>query len=201
MSKLNNPIPVQAYELIRDQIGIIITDELANQYVLTSDEDLNITNIFSERFITFDKSELTAINISLQDGNYDAQDSIETDAHYTFNIDVEVAAKSSELLRGDIHSRQKLHKIIGKIRAILMAPAYQTLGFEMPFISNRKINSIQNDTTMQQRDAINSSFGRLILEVKTIETAELIQPVIAAGYDTEVKISLTDKGFKYVFNN
>ena len=201
MSKLNLEIPEQAYELIRDQIGVIITDELRNQFVTFGDPDLDIQNIFSERFVNFDKTELPAINIIYSGGSYDNQDSLTVDGHYTYNIDVEVSNKTTDLSRGDVASRRKLHKILGKIRAIIMSPYYQTLGFQMPFIGNRKFNNMQIDTTTIQQDGINSAFGRLTLEVRVVEEAQGITPINASGYDTDVRLNETEQGFRYEFNN
>jgi hypothetical protein len=40
----------------------------------------------------------------------------------------------------------------------------------------------------------------LVLSVKVPENTELIQPVVAAGFDTELKLELTDKGYQFTIN-
>lgn len=201
MSKLTQPIPSQAFEVIGHQLSVIITDELDNLYQRFNDENLNIENIYKDRFLPFDKTELTAINTVFSDGGYDNQDSRQVDGTYTYNIDVEVAQKSKEDSRGDVASRTKLQKILGTIRAIIMSPHYQRLGLAAPSIANRSFKNIAIDLSLTAKDGINSSMGRLILEVRAPELAEGISPVVAAGYDTEVKVNETEKGFKYTINN
>jgi len=196
MAQLNGIIGIQAFELVRDRIGSIIADEMANQYAMSYDEDLNL-DVWIERLIRFDHTELPAINVVLERGELDGHSQVSTDGTYTYDIDVYTSAKADDSETGDTKAMLKLHKIIGKCRSILENSRYKTLGFSAPFVMNRGCRSIQIKIPDSQ-EALNVVIGRLTMTVKVPETSELITPELIAGYDTVVKLYETDKG--YVFS-
>ena len=199
MSKINGIIPPQSYELVRDRIGEILTIELANQYLLTSDEALN-ASVFVERFIPFDKTDLPAISVSYSRGDMDNQDVKHADHSATYFIDCFQSAKSSTSEQGDALSKVKLHRLIGVCRAIIQNPIYNTLDFDAPFIMFRQITSLEIADAGKQ-DAVSVTMGRLTLNVRIPENTQLIDAIEAGGYDTQVKLYETDKGYKYIIDN
>lgn len=196
MSLLTGIISPHAFEIIRDRIGEILADEIANQYTLTSDEDLNLGEVWIERFVPFDKEELPTINVSLASGAFSGQTQKHTDGVYTYFIDVYTKAKTSETDRGDVLATIRLHRLLGVCRAILENPQYKTLLFTAPFIFNRHFESLSIAEPGTQ-DAVSSIQGRLTFSVKAIETNELITPILLGIHDTRVKLNLTDKGYFY----
>ena len=82
-------IPPRAFEIIRDRIARILADEIPSQATLKSDPDLALINeIFVERFVPFDHTEVPAVNVSLSNGDYDNFTQIDQTGTYIFNVDV-----------------------------------------------------------------------------------------------------------------
>lgn len=200
MSKITIAIPEQGFELIRDKIGEILADEIAQQFVLNPDPEINAT-VFIERIIPIDKSEPPVVNVLYSRSNYDNNTAIKGDGKNTYNIDVYVKGKAKVGTKGDAVAMVRLGRILGILRAILESPHYLTLGFAPPFIKNTTVTDIQVADPRDNQDAANMMMGRLVFTVDAIEVTEQIQPVAAAGYDTQVKLSETDKGFVYISNN
>ena len=193
---ITQAISPQAFELVRDRIGEILAFELAAQADFTYGEIPDLT-VYSERFIPFDNTELPAINISLSRGLLDSQTAIQSDGTYRFNVDVHTLSPSSEGSPGDSEAMYKLHRLIGVVRAILEDPIYKTLGFVPPFVMNRHVDDIAIADPDSQ-DTSSVVMGRLIFVVRVPETVNLIVPNLISGYETNVKLALTDKG--YIFS-
>jgi hypothetical protein len=198
MSVIQGPISPQAFEVVRDRIAEILADELHNQSVLAGDDEID-ANVFVERFIPFDKTDMPAVNVMLARGTIDGQSAIQSDGTYLFNIDAYTKAPSSDVQMGDSIAIVRLHKLIGLCRAILENPRYKTLGFQPPFIMNRRAVEISiADPDSKANDGMCSAMGRLVFSVKVPESCELIVPPLIAGYNTQVKLELTDKGHMYI---
>jgi hypothetical protein len=195
MSVINGIIPPQKFEVIRDKICAILTDEIANQFVLTSDATLDL-DVWRERFIPFDESELPAVNVSVATGNFSGHTQVSTDGTYTYFIDVHTKAATTGDDPGDSLAMLKLQKILGICRAILEDPKYKTLGLTAPIIFFRKCETLSISDPGKQ-DAASAVMGRIGFSVKTTETVELITPTQLGRSDTTVKLYLTDKGYFY----
>jgi len=194
---IQNLIPLQNFELIRDRIGSILFDEVKNQSILDSNNpDLDAT-IYSERIIPYSVSETPAINVSFSGGNYSVQTQIHTDGVYKYFIDVYTSANTEGAERGDKLSLQKLHRLLGICRAILENPQYKTLLFPAPSIERINVSSIDIAEPENKQDSTSSVFGRLTLEVRIPEYVQLLIPNQIDGSDTGVKIELTDEGYVY----
>lgn len=199
MALITEIIPSQEFELVRDRVAEILIDELANQAALSYDEDLEV-NVFVERSIPFDKTELPAINVSLAQGEFDNKKAPNLDGNYIYNIDVHTSAKSNEEDQGDSRASVKLHKILGKCRAIIENPIYRTLGFNKPSIS-RVFFSQMDIADPGKQDALNTQMGRLILNVRVPEGVSLLAAGLIEGYDTKVKIGTSSVGYAYIGEN
>lgn len=193
---ITQAIPQQAFELVRDRIGEILTSELTAQTDFTYGEIPDLT-VYSERFIPFDNTELPAVNISLARGLLDGQTAVQSDGTYRYNVDVHTLSPSSDASPGDSQAMYKLHRLMGVIRAILEDPIYKTLGFVPPFIMNRHVEEMAI-ADPEPQDAASAVMGRLIFVVHIPETVNLIVPNLISGYETHVKLSLTEKG--YIFS-
>ena len=200
MSKITTEIPPQGFELIRDRIGTILADEFAAQFVIHGDADRNPT-IVSERIVPTDKSEVPLINILYARSSYENNTAIDADGKNLYNIDAYTSAKSTIVEQGDTKSQLKLTRILGMIRAILASPHYTVLGFVPPFIMRTEILDIEIADPRDIQDSANIMMGRLVFQVDAAENVEQIQPKVADGYDTEVKIEDTEKGFLYIIDN
>lgn len=199
MSKINYVIPSRSFEIVRNRIAEILVDELEHQYYLTSNEDINAT-VFVERSNAIDPSEMPLVNVSLARGSYDNQHIAFTDGTYPFHIDVYTKSPTTEEGSGDSLANFKLQKLIGIISAILNDTQYVTLGFERPFIERTTITEF-NIAEPSRTDKENTAMGRIVFTVRVPENVEKLDANLIAGYDTQVKLGLTDKGYIFSGNN
>jgi hypothetical protein len=197
MSVIDGIIQSQAFQVLLIRIGEILAEEVAHQYELLPDEDINAP-VFLERFIPFDKTELPVINVSLSQGDLGNQIAFQSNGTYRFAIDCHTSAQNTEENNADSAAMMKLQRLLGLCRAILEDPRYKTLGYPMPFISRRLVESISIAPPNAQ-DAAGTVMGRLSLVVMAPETTSLIVPPLLAGYKTDMKLELTDKG--YIFTS
>lgn len=199
MSEIKLPIPPQNYELIRDRIASILYIELENQWVLTYDRDLMLP-VWVERTIPFDHTEAPCVNVSLASGVFDNEDGRGSDGTYQFNIDVFAKAAQAGTMNGDQLATMKVHKILGKCRAILKNNAYIRLSFTPPSISRTTVSSLAI-AEAGKKDAEHVMMGRLVFTVRVPEDVELKTANLIDGYDTAVKMLLTDKGYVFSGDN
>jgi len=198
MSEIPTIIPIQNFELVRDRVHEILSDELANQFVLSAVNDNN-AKVFLERTVPVDHSELPLVNVSLARSTLETQVVINTDQVLIFNIDVYHGSKSTDTDNGDTLAILKLHRLLGICRAILENPRYKTLGFNSPFIMNRVVTAMDIAEEGKQ-DAASIAMGRLTFSVKIPANTELVTPTVADGFDTQMQLELTDKGYTYTLN-
>ena len=199
MGQIKKIIPAQFFEVIRNRIAEILVDELDQQVLLTYDTDLE-AKVYLERFVPFDNSELPAINVSFSAGDYNNQTARDVDGTYSYFIDVFTQAKTTDDDRGDKLAIFKLHKLLGVCRAIIQNPIYKTLGFEPPFIMSRQISRIFI-AEPKEGDTLSVVMGRLILTIVAPEDTQLLTAKLIKGFDTQVKLFLTDKGYIYSGDN
>ncbi len=195
MPKINYPIPLQGYELIRERIAEILIDELGNQVILSYAPYLD-ADVFIESVNPEDKEHLPVVNISLAHLEWSNQNQGSKDGTYTYHIDCYTNSATTDDNTGDYLANAQLQRILGVIRAILENQLYCTLGFQRPFIQ-RVYCSEMNFANKAKNDALNSMMGRLSFIVVATETTPGIIPSLIAGYDTEVKIDDTNKGYYY----
>ena len=199
MSKITQIISTQRFESIRDRILEILVDEMDHQYYLTSDEDLNVS-VFIERNNPIDKTELSAIVVSLAKGAYSNKNQGSVDGDYIYNVDVYTNSKTTENGAGDTLAAIKMQKLMGVCRSILEDPIYKTLGFAPPFLMKTNVSEF-NIAAGNKEDALNTGMGRLTFNVTTNETNKLIVPNLIEGYETTVKIDNSGKGYFYQGEN
>lgn len=200
MAKITGIIGEHSFELIRDRIGEILADEIANQFTLRPSETEIDATVFVDRFTPFDKSELPAVNVLLASGDYSVVTPKCDTGDYEYYIDVYTSGKETDLVRGDTQSSRNLHKLLGICRAILRSPYYSTLGFITPQIGHLSIASIQVMEPKNNQDATNTIWGRLVFKVKAPEFVELQTALDIDNWKTTVKLNNTEKGYLFEKN-
>lgn len=196
MSQITTIIGQQAFEIIRDRICEILTDEISNQFALTQDSNLNL-KVWKERSVPFDHSELPAVNVQLVRGEAVTQDAKSTDDTYTFFIECHSKAKSTDDENGDVKATLRNHRITGVVRAILHDARYITLGIEAPFIINRRVQSIEFAMVETATDTLSIAPSRISFAVKVPEKVDLKSVRIIEGFQTQLKLNETENGFFY----
>lgn len=194
MALIQEQILPRNFELIRDRVSSILVDEFQNQSEMAG------VSVWSERKIPFTQAELPAVNVLFQKADYDSQNVSYKRGLYTYFIDVYVSEPSTDSDSGDMLASVRSQRMAGIIDYILEHPHYLTLGFLPGFIENVIVESIQVSDA-QKQDSLHNVITRLELSVKASENTLNIEPLIVEGYDTQVKIELTDYGFKYSLNN
>jgi len=195
MALINAIIPVQNYERIRDAIGSILYTEITNQETLTGSS--YVSSYYGERFAPPDEIEFPLINIQYAGGDYDNKDQTLVDGMYTYYITCYTSGNSNESQAGDEVASKRLHRVLGLIRAILMNPVYKTLGFQAGFIKSTLISGIRIPKNEEDTGATNSIMGYVEFRVKATEDVALIDPPLLTSAITQVKLYLTNKGYRY----
>jgi hypothetical protein len=189
-------IPVQHFEVIRDAIAGILIAEIQNQEALTGNKYVN--SYFAERFIPPDETEYPLINIVYMGGDYDGADMTIVNGSYVYQIGVFTSATSNGSSNGDKKASVQLHRVLGLIRAILMNPIYKTLGLPAGYIREQPIiNSMRVARNEETKDANYSIMGYVEVVIKASEDVLLIDPIPLANSVTQVKLYLTEKGYRY----
>lgn len=196
MALINSIIGFRSFEIVRDRIGEILKDELTNQAYISNDEYIN-ANVFIERVVAFDHSELPVVNISLPRGSFDNQTAARTDGTYTYRIECYTNASSAEGKNGDNLSMIRLHRLMGICQSILEDSQYKTLGFAAPFVMNRHFEDMTIGD-VESFDMQSVAKGVLTFSVRVPESVGLVTPVLLEQYKTELRLELTDKGYQYL---
>lgn len=200
MGRITSVIPPQNFEIIRDRICAILLEELNDQYLRTYDEDLNVEKIYLERMVPFDHTELPALNVGIERGDYDNYHAGHADAVYRYFIECNTAAKTTGNQRGDEKSKIKVQKLLGKCRYILEDPIYKTLAFAPNTLIRHRHIEMFVFAEPTKMDSENTTMTRLILVVKTIETNVLLEGVLFDANETGVKLYDTDKGYYWTLD-
>ncbi len=198
MAKILLPIPPRAFELIRDRILEILIEEIVHQQEITYDS--TSIDFMLERGANISHEEMPAINVTLGKGDFSNKNTITTDGQYIYNVDVHVAADATPVYEdSDSLASLNMQRLLGKCMAILQNPDYKTLGFVPGFIGGVSAVDL-NIAAAGKQDAKSTAMGRLQITVKANEVTELNTPSLVAGYETIVKISDSNKGYKYTSN-
>jgi hypothetical protein len=211
MTLIPGIIPQQNFERIRDRIGVILFQELENQWLRTGDSDLRKPlsqgetdadadgiPVWNERIVPFDQAEMPCINVGYNGAPFENNNPLWSEGVNTFFIDVYCSAAATPETEADTLAAHKLQKIIGKIRFILRHSFYRTLGFAPGFIGGTRIASIEIADPKATQDANGCVMGRLIFEVKATEDVTPLEPVDASNFMTTVTLFESDKGYVWI---
>lgn len=193
MAKITDQIPEQNFEIIRDQIGAILTLELAAQDVT---QDIKV---WTERFISFNQSELPAINVSFDNVPYDNHNPKTRTGENEYFIDIYTKAKhegNSKDEKGDVIASRLAQRIAGIVAYILSSAEYYYLDFEPGLIQSRWISEIKVGK-LQEQDAVHTIVSRVTFKVKANENVGDLTGVAGLIATSQVKLDQTEKGYLF----
>lgn len=200
-AKITNIIPPAGYMLVRDAIGAILLLELGNQITLQAlPEELVV---YQERIKPIQADESLYINVLLDSATNSQFTAKERQGLTVYFIDVYTTGKADTTTQvtGDLDSSTRLHSYMNMCMYILSSNVYPTLGFNPGIIAGKYISSFATAEPVLADDSNYSRMGRITFSVRIQETTAEVTPETLGGNDTTVKLQLTDRGYRYVFNN
>lgn len=190
-------IPEQGFEIVGNKIGTIIFEELSKQKEL---QPLRITeelNVFSESSVPESITENLTINVLFDSANYGSISEKDAQGKTNFFIDVYTTGVETDGVPGDVDSAKRLHKFLGLCRYILQSSKYKILGFPAGLIGGTYVESIETLPPAQKQDSAFTRFGRITFGVKIQENQKLWEGVLLSQSDSNIKLQLTEQGYKY----
>lgn len=196
MSNIVKPIVQREWELIRDRLGLILAQELATQAQLDYNDVLfSLPDVYIERYIPFNHTEMPAINVMVAQGEYTQETQETQDGTWTFYVDGYQKATDEDGQRGDQYAAMRLQRLMGVCQAIIMDSRFKTLLFEPGAISNRRVVSIMMADPTKAMEATNAVMARMTVEVRVSDDVELVDSIALADYATQAQLSDTAIGY------
>lgn len=195
-AQITTAIGSRAFELIRNQIGVILADELPSQATLNGDARLN-AQVFTERFVPVADEEVPLVIVSFSMIEPGLKTSLTIDGNMTYFIDCYEKAKSTDTEQADEKATIRLQRLTGVICGILNHHKYRTLGFAGAFIEHTEINSAKIAAPSNAKDASSVVMSRIEFSVRAPDSNQIIEPNLIEGYSTQALIELTNQGYKY----
>lgn len=196
MSRINHVIQPRAFEFIRDRIGAILADELAEQYGTFNVQEANAT-VTVEGDKVIDSTEMATVLVALSQDLLDNEHAGEARGRNTFNVDCFCRAKSTDAVDGAVLASYKAQRLVGLCYAILKDAAYDTLGYVPGFIQNVSIPKIGVGDP-SEKDMMCTVMARMSVQVTANESTELFAPTLIQGYQTTVLVGgSTNAGYQY----
>ena len=196
---INTIIGPSGVELIKHRIAAILKTELENQKVLQ--EDTFPINVFVDRMVPIDKSEILVINVRFESLNPESINQHGSQEDATFTIDTWAVSKQTSTKRGDLLSTNFRDKITFQIKAILQSNFYVTLGFVPGLIMSSNVQNIEPYEPNNNQDASFVSMARLNHNVRFYQDYKVWEGVLITQNNTNVKLSNTELGYKYELIN
>jgi len=227
MSFIQGIIEEANFELIRSRIASILTDEFANQIalnqtalnaelakptpdpVIVAQLELNLSalpsKVWEERFRRPEPNEYSEeplVNVIFTNSPLNELSSVSSQiGDCVYPIEVYAGSKAAENeddLPGDQVASIKLQRCLAIIRAIIMNPNYQSLGFDYKTSPVGKVNA--NSLQIGQPDdggdnAQNGIRGQINIQVKISETVEQITGGSLTLSETTFKLFDSEKGY------
>lgn len=178
------------FEIVRNQIGIILAEEIYNQLDI-SGSDMHL-GIFLERTIPIDNSEEAVINISVANVDYQDHNLVSMQGSYNFFIDVYAV---------QIDSPYKVQTLLNYIRYILSNQRYRTLDFAPGFIGGTYVNSFEIETKLLTQDSDFTRTSRLMFNVRIMESENMNVGEEFYLNETNYKICESELGYKVILKN
>lgn len=196
MSRINQVIPVQGFEVVRETIAAILTTELSYQKANRLGLE-DFEKVFVGRSTPFDHREVLMLNILVDNGDYSRHHEKGVDNKTSYIIDIYVSSKGLPNEPGGYISTKKRDFYTGLVTYILRDNHYQTLGLEKGLIMNTSVNGFEN---FEQNNNEQTSFikmSRVSFSVSLYEFQTLWEGIDLNSIFTNVKLGETERGYYY----
>lgn len=198
-------IPKQNFEVIRDLIGCILKEEIQNQIDIRNDEELDsftdVVDVYSERIEPIGQSDEVVINVQLASANYTEQNRVDIKGNTTFFIDIYTTGKESANTPGSLVSSNRLHNAIGWVRFILSHSEYRRLTTVPGIVGGSIVESFNILEPSLKEDSLFFRMARITYSIRLQERQDINIGKLLETNFTNIKLNLTEKGYKYEFNN
>lgn len=199
MSLISTEIPKQGFEVVRDLIPALLKIELENQKIIKNlQEEINV---FSARSTPFQQSEVMMINVLVDSADYSSTGEKSTQGRTNFFIDIYSSGKENEDEDGAYVSIKRRDLYLGMIRYILQDHHYKTLGLPPGLIMGTYVDGFENFEPNNNQDASFVKMSRLSFSVRILEDQSLWNGIEINTIFTDVKLDLTERGYKYELIN
>ena len=196
---IQEAIPAQNFEIVRDFIGAILKVELENQKSIQGfDEPVSI---WQERISQIGNEERIFINVFLASANYSGMTQKDTQGRTLYVIDIYSNGIASDTKTADLDSAIRLHKWLGMIRYILEYSEYKTLGLPLGIIGGGSVDEFGITEPSLSEDTGKTRQARIGISYRVQENQSLVQGVPLEINGTKIKIALSEQGYSYEFNN
>lgn len=198
MILIDEVIPKQNFEIVKETIGAVIKTELDSQKILKDLED-NI-NVFIERASNFAQSEKLMINVLLDSGNFSFSTQSSKEGSTVFFIDIYTSSKEKLDSSGGENSAKKRDLYLGMIMYILQHTKYRTLNLPLGSISGTSVDSYENFLPTIS-DAAFVKMARITFSVRINENRKLWEGIDINSIFTDIKLNETEQGYKFEKQN
>lgn len=195
-SQINYSIPQQNFEIIRDQIALVLATELANQYNLDNTYP-KVSKVYVERFTSVNsETEVPLLNVNLLSATFEDQGALAQQSTLLFGIDVYTQSAFTDSEDGDVLASKNCRQLGGLIRYILKQDCYKQLALPRGIvISKGQVTGFKILDKTEVQDALCDVLGRVMYQIQAVESNEPAGGNIANEATMKVTFNTDDKGF------
>lgn len=194
---INELIPAQNFEIVRDAIGYVLKTELISQSQKQFSRFTENCEIYSERTTPISNEEEVVINVVLTSNDFNNKTQKDSQGKTFFNIDVYSRGTAGPTSSGSLNSAKKLHKFIGFIRYVLQHTEYKTLSLPLGIIGGTMVESFNIMDNRMEQDSDFLKMGTISFSVRIQESQSLQTGVNLGEIFSEVKLDETELGYIY----
>lgn len=200
-SQITGIIPKQGFELVRDAIGVILLEELTAQKNRRT--DLEDFEILSESLVPYTSAEKITINVLLAKADYGQMTQKDAQGRTIYFIDVVTSGEEKDDMTGSMDASFRRDRYTGMIGYIFRSAFYRYMGPIIPqgLVGGVYVESFTNLDPYKKEDSDFTTFARIQMAVRIQEDAQAWSGVELVGVNTSVRLDLTNKGYKFVFNS
>lgn len=186
------------FEIIGDQIGAILARELHTQRTQFDVEEAT-AEVYRERTNTIDAGEGRVFNVQYASTDFESKHQANSTGVHTYFVDAYSVAEHKDDDRADEISSLQLQRMMGLVWEIFEYPGHNTLELAKPSIGGLHVSDMEILNARDGDNYLAITFGRVTIKVKGVETTQLPAGTAVLMSVAQVKIGLTENGFRYEY--